>query len=201
MRSPSHLSSSTVSTGTLVAARVKPALRRRVASSRPSRCGIETMRGADIAGFSLNLTIEIPHGSKTEEINGYLKWNLIGSQLFFPPRAEQQVPTAGLEETLDVDWNDYSYYSRYCIAWRLQRHRWRTVLRHGLLWRRRIGPCGRDPADSAAARKAVRLTPISGRHHPPPGLAFGEPDDRLQRVIRYAAPERFNFRCFGILDT
>jgi hypothetical protein len=24
-------------------------------------------------------------------------------------------------------------------------------------------------------------------HHPPPGLAFGEPDDRLQRVIQYAA--------------
>jgi hypothetical protein len=21
-------------------------------------------------------------------------------------------------------------------------------------------------------------------HHPPPGLAFGEPDDRLQRVIQ-----------------
>jgi hypothetical protein len=24
------------------------------------------------------------------------------------------------------------------------------------------------------------------RHHPPPGLAFGEPDDRLQRVIQYS---------------
>jgi hypothetical protein len=24
------------------------------------------------------------------------------------------------------------------------------------------------------------------RHHPPPGLAFGEPDDRLQRMIQYA---------------
>src|ERR1700721_2681229 len=157
MRSPSHLSSSPVSTGTLVAARVKPALRRRVASSRPSRCGIETMRGADIAGFSLNLTIEIPHGSKTEEINGYLKWNLIGSQLFFPPRAEQQVPTAGLEETLDVNWNDHSYYSRYCIAWRLQRHRRRTILRDRILWRRRTRPCHRDPVDPAIAREAVRF--------------------------------------------
>jgi hypothetical protein len=26
---------------------------------------------------------------------------------------------------------------------------------------------------------------ISSRHHPPPGLAFGEPDDRLQRMIQY----------------
>ena len=25
-----------------------------------------------------------------------------------------------------------------------------------------------------------------GCHHPPPGLAFGEPDDRLQRVIQYS---------------
>jgi hypothetical protein len=24
------------------------------------------------------------------------------------------------------------------------------------------------------------------RHHPPPGLASGEPDDRLQRVIQYS---------------
>jgi hypothetical protein len=27
---------------------------------------------------------------------------------------------------------------------------------------------------------------VRGRH-PPPGLAFGEPDDRLRRVIQYAA--------------
>jgi hypothetical protein len=31
-----------------------------------------------------------------------------------------------------------------------------------------------------------------GRHHPPTGLAFGEPDDRLRRMIQYAAlPETF----------
>src|ERR1700761_5809127 len=100
MRSPSHLSSSTVSTGTLVAARVNPALRRRVASSRPSRCGIETMSGADIAGFSLNLTIEIPHGSKNrgDQINGRLKMEPYELPFVFPPMAEQQMPTAGLEE-------------------------------------------------------------------------------------------------------
>jgi len=27
----------------------------------------------------------------------------------------------------------------------------------------------------------------SCRHAPPPGLAFGEPDDRLQRGIQYSA--------------
>jgi hypothetical protein len=30
------------------------------------------------------------------------------------------------------------------------------------------------------------------RHTPPPGLAFGEPDDRLQRGIQYAATFRFH---------
>src|ERR1700704_2134496 len=34
--------------------------------------------------------------------------------------------------------------------------------------------------------------PLYGcRHAPPPGLAFGEPDDRLQRGIQYAAASRF----------
>ena len=32
-----------------------------------------------------------------------------------------------------------------------------------------------------------------GRRTPPPGLAFGEPDDRLQRGIQYAAAYRFNY--------
>src|ERR1700726_1447148 len=102
------------------------------------------MSGADIAGFSLNLTIEIPHGSKNsgDRINGHLKMEPYEFPfVFFPPMAEQQMPTAGLEETLDVNWNDYSYYSRYCIARRLQRHRRRTVLRHRILWRRRPRPC------------------------------------------------------------
>jgi hypothetical protein len=37
-------------------------------------------------------------------------------------------------------------------------------------------------------RYGITLTnprPTPSRHHPPPGLAFGEPDDRLQRVIQY----------------
>src|SRR6202158_831471 len=52
MRFSSHRSSSTFNTGMLVAARVNPRLRRRAASSRPERCGIETTRGADIFGSS-----------------------------------------------------------------------------------------------------------------------------------------------------
>jgi hypothetical protein len=31
----------------------------------------------------------------------------------------------------------------------------------------------------------------TGCHHPPTGLAFGEPDDRLQRMIQYAAASWF----------
>src|SRR5882762_2050043 len=38
------------------------------------------------------------------------------------------------------------------------------------------------------------------RHTPPPGLAFGEPDDRLQRSIQYAAIYRFHHSRLGILD-
>jgi hypothetical protein len=38
------------------------------------------------------------------------------------------------------------------------------------------------------------------RHRPPPGLAFGEPDDRLLRAIQYAAAYRLKHDCLGILD-
>ncbi len=34
---------------------------------------------------------------------------------------------------------------------------------------------------------------------PPSGLAFGEPDDRLQRGIQYAAAFRLNHERYGIL--
>ena len=33
------------------------------------------------------------------------------------------------------------------------------------------------------------------RHAPPPGLAFGEPDDRLQRGIQYTPASRLNHNC------
>src|SRR3981081_1915100 len=48
MRFSSHLSSSTFNTGKLEAARVNPSFKRRGASSRPRRCGIEITRGAGI---------------------------------------------------------------------------------------------------------------------------------------------------------
>jgi hypothetical protein len=41
---------------------------------------------------------------------------------------------------------------------------------------------------------------IEPRHIPPPGLAFGAPDDRLQRGTQYAATSRFHRRRLGILD-
>src|SRR5438876_9130923 len=40
----------------------------------------------------------------------------------------------------------------------------------------------------------------NGCHTPPPGLAFGEPDDRLQRGIQYAAAFRFHRCRFGLLN-
>ena len=36
----------------------------------------------------------------------------------------------------------------------------------------------------ASRRENAALFP--NRHRPPPGLAFGEPDDRLQRAIQYS---------------
>src|SRR5438034_6159713 len=47
---------------------------------------------------------------------------------------------------------------------------------------RHYEPTGRHDLRSSA----------KNRHTPPPGLAFGEPDDRLQRDIQYAAASRFH---------
>src|SRR6266566_776471 len=44
------------------------------------------------------------------------------------------------------------------------------------------------------------VLPPTDRHTPPPGLASGEPDDRLQRSIQYAAASLINHECSGILD-
>jgi hypothetical protein len=38
-------------------------------------------------------------------------------------------------------------------------------------------------------------------HRPPPGLAFGEPDDRLQRMIQYSRDVDVESRGRGVLDT
>jgi hypothetical protein len=43
----------------------------------------------------------------------------------------------------------------------------------------------------APERSALRTIKVN-RHTPPPGLAFGEPDDRLQRSIQYAAASVFS---------
>src|SRR5258708_20347149 len=86
-----------------------------------------------------------------------------GCPFVFPPVAEQQMPTAGLEETLNVYWNDHSYYSRYRITWRLQRHRRRPVLWHRILWRRRPWPHRPGLADPAIARKALSFKPPQNR--------------------------------------
>jgi hypothetical protein len=48
--------------------------------------------------------------------------------------------------------------------------------------------------------RRAALSPSYDRHTPPPGLAFGGPDDRLLRGIQYAAASRFYHRLLGILD-
>src|SRR5713226_5030166 len=94
MRFSSHLSSSTFNTGMLEAARVNPALRRRLASSRPRRCGIETTRGADISKILKLIRLHvIPRRSKKRAAR-VAKAEPYGLEFVFR-RAEQRMPTAG----------------------------------------------------------------------------------------------------------
>src|ERR1700704_2897026 len=113
MRFSSHRSSSTFKTGMLEAARVKPVFRRRVASSRPRRCGIETTRGALIFGSSSDVTACISSfvGKKRAADQ---RWRSDGTFRIpicfsYEGRATGADCRAGGE--LHVDWNDYSYYS------------------------------------------------------------------------------------------
>src|SRR6266849_3863871 len=50
--------------------------------------------------------------------------------------------------------------------------------------------------NSYTKQKPLRLF----RHAPPPGLAFGEPDDRLRRGIQYSEQLVADFGCLGLLD-
>src|SRR6266852_9831744 len=155
MRFSSHLSSSTFSTGMLAAARVNPSLRRRVASSRPRRCGSETTRGADMFGSSSNVTASNStfSGKKEQRISAKgTRGNFPGSRVFFPPMAAQQCQPPGWEEMLHVTRNDHPDYSHYCFARRLQRRRRRTVLWHRILWRWSPRINRGDPADPDPAR-------------------------------------------------
>jgi hypothetical protein len=45
--------------------------------------------------------------------------------------------------------------------------------------------------------KPTFLVRVPFCHAPPPGLAFGEPDDRLRRGIKYAAASRFHQRLWN----
>src|SRR5712692_4245507 len=53
------------------------------------------------------------------------------------------------------------------------------------------------PAFAGTTQRGARSH--KDRHTPPPGLAFGEPDDRLHRSIQYAAVLRFHHWRLGIL--
>jgi hypothetical protein len=48
----------------------------------------------------------------------------------------------------------------------------------------------RECGGVSGAPRRSNLPPCLYSSYPPPGLAFGEPDDRLQRGIQYAAPSR-----------
>src|ERR1700760_4344824 len=86
MRLSSHRSSSTFNIGRLEAARVNPALSRRVASSRPKRCGIETIKGADIFESSTDVTVCNPTSfqQKSRSNNRVSKMELYASLFVFP---------------------------------------------------------------------------------------------------------------------
>jgi hypothetical protein len=56
-----------------------------------------------------------------------------------------------------------------------------------------------DGGAGRKVRKARRFNHLRC-HTPPPGLAFGEPDDRLRRGIRYAAAVAVSHERLGVLD-
>src|SRR4051812_33964497 len=109
MRLSSHLSSSTFSIGKLEAARVNPVLRRRIASSRPRLCGIETTRGADILKLpnesNRHLTVcnfTVFEMKRMVELMSRQK-ELCRFPFVFPAAAQQQMPTCrGMREILNV---------------------------------------------------------------------------------------------------
>src|ERR1700722_19176592 len=95
MRLSSQRASSMWSIGTLDAARVTPSFRRRVASARPRRCGIETIRGAGIF-VSLDYLSACSRQSSPKKNP---KRNLSSCHLFLDSRQNnKQMPTVRLEE-------------------------------------------------------------------------------------------------------
>src|SRR3984893_1458908 len=47
--------------------------------------------------------------------------------------------------------------------------------------------------------RPLSLSHPTSRHHPPPGPAFGRPDDRLLRVIQYSRGACYRLRGRGVL--
>ena len=56
-------------------------------------------------------------------------------------------------------------------------------------------------SDALRRENAESRLQHSSRHRPPPGLAFGEPDDRLQRVIQYSETPVIESISRSVLDT
>src|ERR1700730_12453746 len=124
MRSSSHRSSSTFNTGMLEAARVSPAVRRRLASSRPRLWGGETTRGAGISEFLFRDNSEITTCNsiwfkKSSLSQGQSRDGTIWVPVCFSRRWQSNRCPAGLEERLHVDWNDYPDHSHHRFTWRL----------------------------------------------------------------------------------
>src|ERR1700733_15269121 len=88
----------------------------------------------------------------SRQILAIQKWNFRSSHVFSRLKAERKCSLPGWRRT-HVHWYDHSYYSRHRPARRIQRHRWRTVLRHGILRRWRPRSDRRDSADPAIARR------------------------------------------------
>src|SRR5689334_10152676 len=155
MRSPSQRSSSTLSTGTLAAARERPPLSRFAASSRPSRCGIETTSGADIAKIPFVTTHVVGMRANGREgaFYGVAKAELCEFPQVSP--ADQSDNAPGGLRRLNVYRHDYPDYSDYCAARRLQWYRRRAVLWHRLLWRWRPRTDHHHPDHSAADGTAL----------------------------------------------
>src|SRR5689334_22925133 len=120
MRLSSQRSSSTLNTGTLVAARDSPLFSRRIASSRPRLWGIETTSGADIQNPPMSQLHVIARGSKGRgtRIIALQKTELSYSPAVAPPKADKQAPSRA-EERSYVYRHHHPDYPRHRAARRL----------------------------------------------------------------------------------
>jgi hypothetical protein len=118
--------------------------------------------------------------------------------------AESAEPRAGAEENAS-EHSTHRAQNRACVSQALERIRQvvspsRTQGGSRMRESRTYGSVrGRSTMSVPTAIAALAMT-VPSCHRPPPGLASGEPDDRLRRTMQYSSDGCDRPRCRGVLD-